>query len=322
MAKKKTKSAQIKTTQKKIAKAVEDLRSDARDSMASKVKVQEKRSNNIISRVIGTFLIVLGILLIGYGIFSYIKMDKSPNVDEALTPPTTSQTVAITNSEDIVVKGNAEGYKKVLIYVDEKEVGKAKVNNEGEYEYSHKIEDEGKYIVSTAASKGFLKKTYTPKSDPIVVTVDRTAPELDEIKYSKEVGTDNFGVIGKAEPGSKVVVKRGTDVYETDVDGDGVFAIKDISLDEGPNVYSVEVRDSAGNVKEVSEKIEVTYAKGSSVNGNAVVDENLPVAAGELEAALSVLRDGKIMLVLGIIAFVAFLASSVVVFSKKNSIEG
>ncbi len=320
MAKKKTKSAQIKTTQKKTAKTVKTQRPVAKESMVSKVEIQQK-SNNTLSKIIGTLLIVLGILLIGYGIFSYFKSNREPKLDEVLVPPTTSETQAMTNGENIIVKGSADGYDKVLVYVDNEEVGKAKVGKDGIYEYEHKVEKEGKYIISTAAIRGFLKKFITPKSNPIVITVDRTAPELEEIKYSNEVGTDNFGVIGKAEPGSTVLVKRGTDIYEAKVDETGLFAIKGISLDEGPNVYSIELKDNAGNVRQIEKKIEVTYSKESSVNGNAVVDENLPVASGELEAALSVLRDGKIMLMLGIIAFIAFLASSGVVLAKRHRIE-
>lgn len=316
MAKKKNKSARIKTTQNKNVK---NQRPVAKDSMVSKVEIREKRSYAL-SRIIGTFLIVLGVLLVGYGIFSYIKSNKAPKLDESLTPPTTSQMQSITNAEEIVIKGEAEGFDKVLVYVDNEEVGKAKVNKDGEYEYAHKIANEGKYIVSTVGMKGLFKKLVTPKSDPIVVTVDRTAPEMTDIKYSSEVGTDNFGVIGNAEPGSTVVVKRGVDVYETEADETGLFAIKDIALEEGVNVYNVEVKDSAGNVNQIEKKIEVTYSKESTVNGNAVVDENLPVASGELETALSVIRDGKIMMLLGIIAFVAFLASSGVVIAKRHRI--
>lgn len=321
MAIKKSKSAQTKTTPNKTTNSVKSERPIAKDSMVSKVEIQQ-RSNNTLSRIIGTLLIVLGILLIGYGVFSYFKSNKEPKLDEVLIPPTISETQAMTNDENIVVKGEAEGYDKVIVYVDNEEAGSAKVSKDDTYEYEHKIENEGKYIISAAATKGFFKKYITPKSDPIVVTVDRTAPELTEIKYSSEVGTDNFGVIGNAEPGSTVYVKRGTDMYEVKADETGLFAIKDISLEEGPNVYSVEVKDSAGNVNIVSEKIEVTYSKESSVNGNAVVDENLPVAAGELEAALSILRDGKIMLILGVIAFIAFLASSATVIAKRHRIEG
>lgn len=316
MAKKKNKSAQIKTSP---SKNVKNQKPVAKDSMVSKVEIRERR-NYTLSRIIGTLLIVLGVLLVGYGIFSYIRSNKTPKVDESLRPPTTSQTQSVTNAEEILIKGEAEGLDKVLVFLDNEEIGKAKVNKDGSYEYAHKVENEGKYIISTAGMKGFFKKLLTPKSGPIVVTVDRTAPEMTDIKYSSEVGTDNFGVIGNAEPGSTVVVKRGVDVYETEADETGLFAIKDITLEEGPNVYSVEVKDSAGNVNQIEKKIEVTYSKESSVNGNAVVDENLPVASGELEAALSVIRDGKIMLMLGIIAFVAFLASSAVVIAKRHRI--
>ena len=46
----------------------------------------------------------------------------------------------------------------------------------------------------------------------------------------------------------------------------------------------------------------------------------MPVAAGELELALSIIRDGKMMAILGLLALVAFLASSGIVILKKNRI--
>jgi len=320
VAKKKVKSAPIKTTPKRTVKAVKEEKPIAKDSMVSKIEIQERRDNTL-PRIVGTLLIVLGILLIGYGVFSYFKSNKTPKLDEALTPPTTSETMAITNAEEILVKGEASEFDKVIVYVDNEEVGRAKVDKDGKYEYAYNIEEEGEYILSTAGLKGFLEKSITPQSSPIVITVDRTEPELKEINYSKEVGTDSFGVIGNAEEGSTVVLKRGTVVYEAEVDESGLFAIKDISLEEGLNVYSVEVKDRAGNVNEVEEKVEVTYSVESNVNGNAVVDENLPVASGELELALSIVRDGKIMLILGVIALMAFLASSGAVFVRRHRIE-
>ena len=95
--------------------------------------------------------------------------------------------------------------------------------------------------------------------------------------------------------------------------------IKDIALnDDGVNVYSIVAKDEAGNTKEFSEKVSVIYSQDSSVNGNAVIDTDLPVAAGELDLALSILRDQKVMMVLGIVALIAFVTSSGVVIVKRK----
>ena len=97
------------------------------------------------------------------------------------------------------------------------------------------------------------------------------------------------------------------------------FIIKDVVLnDDGMNVYSIVARDEAGNTKEFSEKVSVLYSQHSSVNGNAVIDTDLPVAAGELELALSILRDQRIMMVIGMIALGAFITSSGIVVVKKK----
>jgi len=47
----------------------------------------------------------------------------------------------------------------------------------------------------------------------------------------------------------------------------------------------------------------------------------LPVAAGELQLALSILKDGQIMGIIGILALIAFLASSGIVIYKKNRLQ-
>lgn len=288
------------------------------DSMVSKVEVRE-RKDSALSRSIGTLFIFLGLLLIGYGIFSFVKNGKDPKKDDSLTPPTMSETLKAVNGEEIVVKGEAEEYKKVLVFVDDEEIGKTKVGKDGKYEFAHKVENEGRYIVSVAGEKGFFKKVTTSKSEPLIVTVDRTAPEFAKVNYAKEVGTDTFAISGEAEKNSTIILKRGTDIYETKVGEDGKFIIKDVVLnDDGMNVYSIVARDEAGNTKEFSEKVSVLYSQHSSVNGNAVIDTDLPVAAGELELALSILRDQRIMMVIGMIALGAFITSSGIVVVKKK----
>lgn len=311
MAKKKS-----KTTQKKTAV----INNRSKTSMVSKVEVKEPKEN-FLSRIIGTLFICLGLILIFYGIFSFIRNNRSPYVNDAFTSPTLSGTPTVVNGDSIIVKGQAEGYRNVEVYLDNEPVGKAKVNKDGFYEFSKKIEDEGRYILSVAGLKGFFKRSVSPKSDPVVVKVDRTAPELTKLDYSKEVGTQTFGIVGEAEPGSKILLKRGTDLYEAIADINGKFQLKDISLEDGTNVYALAVKDEAGNINEIEEKVSVIYSKDSAVNGNAVTDSNLPVAAGELDIALSVMRDGRIMSLFGIMALLAFITTSGVILLKKRQID-
>lgn len=142
---------------------------------------------------------------------------------------------------------------------------------------------------------------------------------MKSVKYPIEVGTSTFTLSGEVESGCKVQIKRGTDMYSTDCLEDGTFKITNISLEEGPNVYAMEIRDLAGNIKGVEEKIKVTYSKDSSVNGDAAVDENgLPVADGNLEDALLSIFNNRLMLAFGIVALIALLTSSIAVVLKER----
>ena len=279
------------------------------DSMVSKVEIKNPQDQDRVSRVVGTIFIFLGILLISYGIYSFVKFSRTPELDESFDAPSLSGTEVLTNADDIILRGVADGYDEVFLYVDNDEVARVRVSKDSTFEYSHPVESEGKYAVSVAGVKGFPKRYISPQSDMRIVEVDRTPPVLGEIKYSPEVGTETFTVIGTVEPGAEVVVRRGTDKYVGACDEEGNFRIPDIQLEEGPNVYTVEIMDKAGNTIEVEEKVKVTYSPDSDVDGDAVSD-SLPVASGELEAAMRVLRENNIMLIFGLIALVAFMLSS------------
>jgi len=291
------------------------------ESMLAKVEVKSPIDQEKVSKIVGTVFIVLGLLLIGYGVFSFVKYSRNPEFDQSLQAPSLTGTSVLTNEENITIKGLADGYNEVFVYVDNKEVGRVKVGKEGEFEYKYKVDQEGKYAVSVAGVKGFPKRHISPQSDMRVVTVDRTAPKLDSLNYASEVGTKTFTLAGKAEVGSEVVLKRGTSSYSAKSDENGDFEIKGISLDEGPNVYNVEIKDEAGNIAYSDEKVKVTYSVESDVNGDAVYDENgLPVASGNLEDALNEIFRNNLMLVFGFLALASFAVSTGIVINKNKKV--
>jgi hypothetical protein len=300
--------------------------SQSKDSMVSKVEVKTVDVDNQdrISRILGTIFIALGLIFVLYGVFSFIKYTREPQLDESFQAPFISGTVSETNQDEFEIKGVASGYNNVYVYVDDKHVGKANVDKEGNFTYKYKSEGEGKYVVSAAGIKGFPKRYISVRSTSKVVEVDKTAPVLGKVNYPVEVGTETFAVSGNVEPGCQVVLKRGTSVYDGECDDSGNFVIKEIALEDGPNVFSMEIKDKAGNVTNVEEKIRVTYSSASSVNGNAVsdvagaTDSTLPVASGELSEALNVLFANKLMMIFGILAVAAFMFSSGVVIVRKD----
>jgi len=291
------------------------------DSMLSKIEVKSPEDQEKVSKIVGTVFITLGLLLIGYGIFSFVRYSRNPEFDESLQAPSLSGTEILTKEENITIKGIADGYSEVFVYVDNEEVGRVKVSSEGDFEYSHKAEKEGKYAVSVAGVKGFPKRYISSQSDMRIVTVDRTGPEVKSLGYPREVGSEKFTLVGEAEKGCSITIKRGTDVYTGKCDEKGEFKVTGIVLEEGPNVYTLEIQDEAGNVTKAEEKIKVTYSKESSVNGDAVYDENgLPVASGELEDALNFVLGNKLMMGFGIVALFGFLLSSAVVVLRRKEI--
>lgn len=315
MAKKKTKK--VNENVNKIT--AKEVKKD--ESMLAKVEVKSPIDQEKVSKIVGTVFIVLGLLLIGYGVFSFVKYSRNPEFDQSLQAPSLTGTSVLTNEENITIKGLADGYNEVFVYVDNKEVGRVKVGKEGEFEYKYKVDQEGKYAISVAGVKGFPKRHISPQSDMRVITVDRTAPKLDNLNYASEVGTKTFTLAGKAEVGSEVILKRGTSSYSAKSDENGNFEIKGISLDEGPNVYNVEIKDEAGNIAYSDEKVKVTYSVESDVNGDAVYDENgLPVASGNLEDALNEIFRNNLMLVFGFLALASFAVSTGIVINKNKKV--
>jgi len=304
VAKKKSKTAErTKTTDKVVRKE------DSKKSMLSKVEIKNPDNQEKVSRIVGAIFIFLGIALISYGIYSFIKFSRTPELDDTLDTPSLAGTEEITNEDEIVIKGVAESFDEVFVYVDNEEVGRVKVDEDSAFEFEYPVEEEGKYAVSVAGVRGFPKRYISLQSDMRIVEVDRTNPELTEIKYPAEVGTETFTLVGNVEPNAEVIVRRGTDKYVAECDDEGDFKVTGILLEDGPNVFGVTILDEAGNEVEIEEKVKVTYSEESTVNGDAVMDE-IPVASGELEAAMQEIFGNNLMKVFALLAIITFVFSS------------
>lgn len=299
------------------------------ESMVSKVEVKNvtEYDQDRISRILGTIFIILGLAFVIYGIISFVRYSRNPQLNESYQAPFLSGSKSAVNKEEFDISGVATGYDEVFIYVNDEQVGKAKVNNDGNFEYKYKSSGDGKYLISVAGVKGFPKRSISPKSDVRIIEVDRVAPVLSKIDYSSEVGTETFSVAGTVEPSCEVTLKRGTNIYKEECNENGDFFIKGALLDEGTNVYTLEIKDRAGNVTEVAEKIKVVYSKTSSVNGNVVAgvadlngngvsDSTLPVASGELDNLL----NSELMTLFAMLAISAFVMSSGFVMIKRSRV--
>jgi len=311
VAKKKSKSS-IQTAPKNI--------SNKKDSMLSKVEIKKPQDQEKISRIVGTIFIVLGVLLISFGIYSFVKYNRNPEMNAQLESPVMVGVNELTKEDSVVIRGSANGYDQVFIYVDGEEIERVKVAKDGSFEYTLNLVDEGKYAVTVAGVKGFPRRYISPTSEVLTVTIDKTAPTISKIKYPAEVGTETFSLTGVVEPNAVVTVKRGTGLYRATCDEDGKFKISGIVLEVGPNIFNIELKDEAGNELKVEEKVRVIYSKESSVNGEAVDDTSIPVAAGELDSAMAVILGNKLMILFGLLALVGMFSSTGVLLYKNRKV--
>lgn len=288
------------------------------DSMKSKVEIKQPLPQNQekISRLVGSVFIGMGILLVAFGIFSFIKYREEPLLDPELEAPASATVTSITNGETIVVQGEAKGYDSIFVYINEEKVGEAKVGEDGKYSFEYTVEEQGEYSIVVAGVKGFPNRYISPMSESKISIVDYTSPDKDTVtlKYGPETNKDTFILIGTTEADATIEVKRGTESFDGLADKDGKFRIEGITLDEGKNVFSVYITDLAGNQILLDEKVRVTYSVTGDVNGDAVVDEDIPQAAGTFDEIFG----NKLMMLFGIIALIAFSTSSTVVYLKNK----
>jgi len=301
-----------------IQKTASSRFSSDEGTMKSKVEIKQPLPHNQerISRLVGSVFIGLGILLVAFGIFSFIKYREEPLLNPELEAPTITKITSLTNESEITVEGEAQGYDIVFIYAGDEKIGETKVTDDSEYSFTYEVEEEGEYELAVAGVKGFPNRYITPLSQRETSIVDKTAPdkELVTLKYGTETNKETFILIGTAEKYATVEVNRGTQSFGGIAGGEGDFRIENIALDEGRNVFSVYVSDIAGNETSLDEKIRVTYNPEGDVNGDAVVDENIPQAAGTLDE----LFGNNLMMIFGLIALVSFFSSSAVLYLKNK----
>lgn len=291
------------------------------DSMKSKVEIKQPVSQNQekISKLVGSVFIGMGVLLVAFGIFSYIKYREEPLLDPELESPVLSEVTTLTNGDTVVIKGEAPKYDTVFVYVNEEKIGEAKVDDNSEFRYEYVVEDEGEYSIAVAGVRGFPNRYITPMSESKLSIVDKTGPVKESVtlKYGPETNKDTFILIGTTEPNATVEVKRGVESFTAVGDSEGNFRVEGISLEEGKNVYSVYVKDAAGNQVLLDEKVRVTYSSTGDVNGDAVIDVedgNIPQAAGTLDEIFG----NTLMMIFGMIALIALMGSSTFVYLKER----
>lgn len=294
-----------------------------KESMKQKVEIKTPNGADKASRIVGTIFIGLGILLVAFGIYSFLKFRAEPTYNEELETPTLEFVTDVTNKEEIVVRGDAPDYDSVAIFVNDERVGETRVKD-GSYEFNYEVEEEGEYSVSVAGLQGFPFREISPRTSAEVAEVDRTGPDVDNVDlvYVEETNKSTFTLTGNTEPNVAVQVRRGVSTYEATADEDGNFRVEGIALDEGKNVFYLNLTDLAGNTVTLDEKVRIAYSPNADLNGDGVVDDrdvagtddSLPQASGEFDNLL--VRN--LMLIFGLASLFVFSGSSIYAFNRKK----
>lgn len=314
--KKTPKAPQVENKSAAVVKTVETTTT----TMQSKVEPQSMsyKAEDTTAKMVAIVLAIFGILVIITMVILIVANRANPGVDSTMSRPRFDSIPSQTNQEKVILTGQAENVSKVMIFVDGKaETGLVDVDKEGNFSYEYKFTEERTYKFESASIKGSILLSRSDFSDALEITFDKTAPD-DAVEFEKlptEVTKDKITISGEAEPNSIVTLIRGTKKYSGEVDSEGKFEIKDISLEKGENSFYLEVSDKAGNVTKIADPIKIIFSGSASVNGNGA-KTNIPQADGELEDAMAFLFENRVMFIVGLIALVLFVLNGAVVMAK------
>lgn len=161
----------------------------------------------------------------------YIAPDK--------TPPS-KPTVNTVSDMNTTVKGKAEAYSTVSVNRGSTTIGRRTALSNGTYSVTIPKQKAGTKLTVYARDKaGNLSSGAT------VTVIDKTAPGKPTV-YS--IGNNQNIIRGKAEVGSKVVMKQGKTVLgQTTASSTGYFTIKFTSIKKAGTILTTYATDRAGN---------------------------------------------------------------------------
>ncbi len=292
----------------------------AKSSMVDKTKVKVEKKDEILGRrVVGMGFALVGFLLILGVIILNVLDNVEPRLDEDLNVPVLNELNEFTNEDSILLTGEVEDVEQVVFYVNDRMQTRSAEVEDDEFEFEYVFPDEGEYVFEAVSIEGFPFRKGSEKSESVGITVDWTAPSADiQIEYESEVEDGFVDIRGEAEPNITFrLLSNDEEVYSVETDDEGKFEIENIVLAEGENEFKVELEDRAGNKNVLARKVEVT----SLVEGDEEVlaMKDIPEASGDLSRAFGMILNNNLMFTFGVLALVALMGSSGIVWYKiKN----
>ncbi len=272
------------------------------------------------ARVTGVFFVLIAIVIVGLLILSFVVSRLPYKTDASLPIPTLNNEAEYTNKTSMDVSGSDIPGETVTLFVNGKmENEQTRTDENGNFTFKDiSLSNEGKYTFQATTIRGKFFKKESEKSNEIAVTVDRTAPSKNvTVNYQPTNTTGAASISGTADPNTTVILHKGGKEFETQTDNEGAFEFKDVTLQSGQNDFTISVRDEAGNEVASSTTVAINFEAGS-INGDGASTSQLPESAGELDKINEFLKGNGLMLIMGMLALIAFAASSTVVYLKKR----
>lgn len=162
-----------------------------------------------------------------------------------------------TNQKTLTVSGNTS-YKNsdIKVYLNNEVTKEMKADNKGDFSTSVELKEGSNKIKASATNDKNKTKTSTESE----VIYDITPPDFSFGQPQTPTNSDKFTLKGKSEKNAQIVVYLADkEVKKVRVNKD-TFEIKDISLSEGENKFTVKAIDEAHNYSQPKDLV-VTYNK-------------------------------------------------------------
>jgi ribosomal 50S subunit-recycling heat shock protein len=222
-----------------------------------------------------------------------------------------------TNDTKPTISGKAEADSTVTVRDGDTVLGTVKADGDGNWSLTlDQPLAEGPHSITTEVTDAAGNSSGV--STPILLNIDTIPPAAatgveilngDGLPVAGITNDTTPTVSGKAEAGSKVIVRDGDNIVGSaiaDENGNWSVTLQD-PLSEGPHNLTTEVRDAAGNTSGISGPIAVeidTTAPGAATDVKLVNNESLPIdgatndttptLSGKAEPGSSVIiRDGE-----------------------------
>jgi bacillopeptidase F len=230
-------------------------------------RLERKRDEEITKKTVflGLITVATFLLVLIFGLpflvkFSVLLGEAKSRVTkdqvEKILPPLPPRLIIpfeATNSSEIRVAGVAEPKTTVELLKNDVSIGKAEVDDKGEFAFPRVVLEKGDNVFAALVSKE--KGGNSELSRLVNVIYDNIVPELAMVNPTEDslkVDVAEFDVIGKSEKGVSVTVNNRLAM----VDDEGNFKIR-FQLNAGKNDIEIIVSDLAGN--ETRKKIAITY---------------------------------------------------------------